>query len=174
LKNKTTFLTFLVTIMAAVSLIGISADSAFAGKKSSKVTDSSVVKVNYTLTVDGKVIDQSKEDAPLEVNMGSGKIIPGFEKAIMGMKVGQKKSFEVAPADAYGEVNPDAIKTIPKDKLPKDIELKPGKVLVAKSADGRVARGVIIKVEDDDIVMNFNHPLAGKTLHFDVEIVSIN
>jgi len=127
------------------------------------VTEGKLVKVNYTLTVDGNVVDSSKEGEPFEFTAGSSQVIPGFDEAIMGMKAGEKNSFQVSPEKGYGEENPKGIQNVPKDKLPS--EMKP-------EVEAIPAR--IIEIQEDIIILNFNHPLAGKTLNFEVEVVDVN
>ncbi len=136
------------------------------------VSEGKSVKVNYTLTVDGKVVDSSNGRGPLEFKAGSHQMIPGFEKAVMGMKVGQKKSFKVGPKEGYGLEDPKAIRDIPKNQLPPEMTPKAGMTLTAQ-ANGQKVPVRIVEVKKDVVVMNFNHPLAGKTLHFDVEILEI-
>ena len=137
------------------------------------VANGKSVKVNYTLTVDGKVVDSSKGRQPLEFKAGSHQMIPGFEKAVMGMKVGEKKSFKVKPEDGYGLVNPKAYREVPKKQLPKDITPRAGMTLFAQGQDGRKIPVKIKEVKKDVVVMDFNHPLAGKTLNFDVQVMEI-
>ena len=138
------------------------------------ISEGKSVKVNYTLTVDGTVVDSSKGREPLEFKAGSHQMIPGFEKAVMGMKVGEKKSFKVSPADGYGMEDPRAIQEIPKNQLPAGITPKAGMTLYAQSKTGQRIPVRVVDVKKDVVVMNFNHPLAGKTLNFDVEVVEIN
>jgi FKBP-type peptidyl-prolyl cis-trans isomerase 2 len=137
------------------------------------VSEGKSVKVNYTMSVDGKVMDSSKERGPLEFKAGSHQVIPGFEKAVMGMKVGEKKSVKVGPEDAYGPEDPTAIQNVPKNQLPAEITPKAGMILTARGKDGESMPVKIVEVKDDVVVMDFNHPLAGKTLNFDVEVIEI-
>jgi len=136
------------------------------------VSEGKSVKVHYTLTVDGKVSDSSKGRGPLEFKAGSHQMIPGFEKAVMGMKTGEKKSFKVSPKEGYGAEDPKAIRDIPKNQLPPEMTPKAGMTLTAQ-ANGQSVPVRIVEVRKDVVVMNFNHPLAGKTLHFDVEVLEI-
>ena len=136
------------------------------------VSEGKSVKVNYTLTVDGKVVDTSKGRGPLEFKAGSRQMIPGFEKAVLGMKTGEKKSFKVSPKEGYGLEDPKAIRDIPKNQLPPEMTPKAGMTLTAQ-ANGQKVPVRIVEVKKDVVVMNFNHPLAGKTLHFDVEVLEI-
>jgi len=138
------------------------------------VTEGKLVKVNYTLSVDGNVVDSSKEGEPFEFEAGSIQVIPGFDEAIMGMKAGEKKSFQVSPEKGYGEENPKGIQEVPRDKLPADMKPEVGMTLHATMPDGQVIPARIIAIEEDIIVLNFNHPLAGKTLNFEVEVIDVN
>jgi FKBP-type peptidyl-prolyl cis-trans isomerase 2 len=143
------------------------------GGETSVVSDGKSVKVQYTLTVDGKVMDSSNGREPLQFKAGSHQVIPGFEKAVMGMKVGEKKSFKVSPEEGYGLKDPKAIQDVPKTQLPPDITPKAGMTLYAQTKDGKRFPVKIVEVKKDVVVMDFNHPLAGKTLNFDVEVVDI-
>jgi FKBP-type peptidyl-prolyl cis-trans isomerase SlyD len=142
-------------------------------KGTTVVADGKTVKLNYTLTVDGKVVDSSKGRKPLEFTEGAHQLIPGFEKAVMGMKVGQKKSFTVNPEDGYGPVNPKAFREVPKKQLPAGITPKAGMTLYAQGKNGQKVPVTIKKVKKDSVLIDFNHPLAGKTLNFAVEVVEI-
>ncbi len=142
-------------------------------KKASVITNGRTVKVNYTLTVDGKVVDSSKGRPPMEFKEGAHQVIPGFEKEVMGMKTGQKKSFTVKPQEGYGLVNPNAFREVSKKQLPANLTPQPGMVLFAQAKDGQRIPVTIKEVRKDTVVMDLNHPLAGKTLHFDIEVVGI-
>jgi peptidylprolyl isomerase len=170
IMRKQPLIAMLVCFLAAVAFLGAEAE----GAKKAKVKDGSIVKLHYTLTVDGEVADSSKERDPMEFEVGSGKVIPGFEKAIMDMKVGEKKSFEVSPEDGYGTEDPDNYQLVSRANLPPDLELEVGMVLYANGMQGGPVPAKIAEIREDAVVMNFNHPLAGKTLEFEVEIVSID
>jgi FKBP-type peptidyl-prolyl cis-trans isomerase 2 len=100
-------------------------------------------------------------------------VIPGFEKAIMGMKTGEKKSFQVSPEEGYGPKDPEAMQEVSRDRLAPDIKPAVGMKLYATGQGGQVITATIVEVKEDAVVLDFNHPLAGKTLNFDVEIVEI-
>jgi len=167
---------FLVLFFGFIAVVNIMTPAG-AAEKPIKVTavvaDGETVKVNYTLTVDGKVVDSSKGRQPLEFKAGAHQMIPGFEKAVMGMKVGEKKSFKVKPEEGYGPVNPKAFQEVPKKQLPADVTPKAGMTMYAQSKDGKKIPVKIKEVKKDVVVMDLNHPLAGKTLNFDVEVVEI-
>lgn len=136
-------------------------------KKDSKVA------IHYTLTVDGKIADTSKDRGPLEYTQGAGQIIIGLEEALEGLKAGDKKSVDIEAKKAYGEVNPEAKRRVPKSSIANVDTLKIGDI-VGASANGHSFRAKISEITDKDVELDFNHPLAGKQLHFDVEIVSVN
>lgn len=136
-------------------------------KKDSKVA------VHYTLTVDGQIADSSQGRGPLEYTQGAGQIIIGLEEALEGLKAGDKKSVDIEAKKAYGEVNPEAKRRVPKTAISNIDTLKVGDI-VGASANGHTFRARISEITDKDVELDFNHPLAGKNLHFDVEIVSVN
>ena len=137
------------------------------------IHEGSKVSFDYTLTVDGQVVDSSQGRGPLEYTHGQGQIIPGLAKELEGLKVGDEKEVVVAPEDAYGEVNPEAYKEIDKASLNVDQEPKVGMLLQVTTPQGQVFPVRISEVKDDTLVLDFNHPLAGKTLNFQVKIVSV-
>ena len=137
------------------------------------VAEGKLVKVNYTLTVNGTVVDSSKEDEPFEFRIGDNQVIPGFEEALMGMRAGEKKSFQVTPEKGYGQEDPRGIQTITRDKLPTDRDPEVGMTLHAKMPNGQTIPVRITEVKVDAVVLNFNHPLSGKTLDFNVEVIEI-
>jgi FKBP-type peptidyl-prolyl cis-trans isomerase 2 len=139
----------------------------------SVVTDGDTVNVHYSLTVDGNLIDSSSGKEPLKFQVGSGQVIPGFNDAVKGMKVGEKRSFEISPAEGYGEENPAAFKDVPRDSIPAEITPEAGMTLHAKGPNGESLPVMVKEVKDDVVVLNLNHPLAGKTLNFDIEVVEI-
>ena len=120
---------------------------------------------------DGEVFDSSEGKDPLEFQMGSGQLIPGFEAALIGKVVGDKVTTNIEAIDAYGEVREDLILTIDKDKMPDTVQV--GQMLEARGEDGRVNHVVVMEINDDGVVIDANHPLAGKELTFDIEVVSI-
>ena len=138
-----------------------------------KVEKGKKVKFDYTLKVDGDVVESSEGKQPLEYTHGEGQIIPGLESALEGLKVGDTKTVTVQPKDAYGDVIPDAVKEIPTTTFPADF--KPEVGMVVEIGDGKEASApaVITEIKEGVIVVNFNHPLAGKVLEFDVKIVDI-
>ncbi|HLN86909.1 MAG TPA: peptidylprolyl isomerase, partial [Candidatus Limnocylindrales bacterium] len=137
------------------------------------VKDGMSVSFDYTLKdTDGKVIETSKGKTPLNYVHGQKQMIPGLEKELTGMKVGGEKHVTVKPEDAYGPVNKNAFQEVPKEKIPVN-GLKVGTILAVKSPDGRVMPTRVAEIKEKTVVMDMNHPMAGKTLVFDVKIVDI-
>jgi len=132
------------------------------------------VKVEYTGTLaDGTVFDTSeRHGGPLEFEAGAGKVIKGFDEALIGMSVGHEKSITLAPADAYGEHNPQMVQQVPRSELPADKEIKPGMMLMVGLPDGQQFPAKITDVKEDIVIIDFNHPLAGQTLHFKLKVVA--
>ena len=136
----------------------------------------SKIKVEYEGTLDnGEVFDTSKGRDPLEFTVGEGKIIPGFENALIGMKKGEEKKIKIESKDAYGETNPELLKKLPKTQLPEDAreKIKPGMVLGMKAPDGRQVPVRVTGVGDSDITLDLNHPLAGKNLNFKLKVIDV-
>jgi FKBP-type peptidyl-prolyl cis-trans isomerase 2 len=123
---------------------------------------------------DGKVFDASKNHGkPLEFEIGAKMVIPGLEKALIGMKKDEEKTIHIEPADAYGEPNPQAVQTIPKSNLPAEQKPEVGMTLVAQLPNGQGMPGKITKVTDKEVTIDFNHPLAGKALNFKVKVIDV-
>jgi len=130
-------------------------------------------KIHYTLTVYGEIVDSSENKEPLEYVHGSGQIITGLECALKGLKVGEMKQIMVGPDDAYGPINPQAILEVPREKLG-HIEIEIGSVLKAEDPEGKTIQGMIKEIHDSSVTVDFNHPLAGKELNFEVKVIEIN
>lgn len=147
------------------------------GKKDSaiQITAGSKVKFHYTGRFEsGEIFDSSDGREPLQFEAGAGGIIPGLEKNMVGMKVGEKKHVEVSPDEAYGERNEELIREIPKGPVPEGMKIEEGTMLYLKTPDGQPFPAVVKEVKEDTFVIDFNHPMAGKKLLFDVEIVEIS
>ncbi len=133
------------------------------------------VKVEYTGKLeDGEVFDTSEGKEPLEFEVGSGKIIKGFDDALIGMEKGQEKDINLKPEEAYGEPKGELVKKLPKDKLPKDQDPKPGMMLFMKTPDGKQFPAKIKDVGDKEVTIDLNHPLAGKALNFNIKVVEVS
>lgn len=140
----------------------------------SKVKENDTVKVHYTgKLVNGQVFDSSLEREPLEVALGQGQLIPGFEKGLIDMAVNEKKTITIDKQDAYGEVNEQLFQKISKSQLPEDLKPEVGMGLVGANAEGQQQQFRVAKVEENDIILDANHPLAGQDLVFDLEVVAI-
>ncbi|KAB7530738.1 peptidylprolyl isomerase [Flagellimonas olearia] len=140
----------------------------------SKVKENDTVKVHYTgKLTNGQIFDSSLQREPLEVALGQGQLIPGFEKGLIDMAVNEKKTITIAKEEAYGEVNESLFQKISKSQLPEDLKPEVGMGLVGSNADGQQQQFRVAKVEADDIILDGNHPLAGQDLVFDLEVVEI-
>ncbi|MEG1885699.1 MAG: peptidylprolyl isomerase [Alistipes sp.] len=143
-----------------------------------KVEQNKMIGVDYKLTVDGKIADQSRPGQPLEFICGTGMLLPKFEEAILGKEIGEAVAFTLEPKDGYGETIAEAIVDLPKDifmvdgKLAEDI-LFVGSQVPMSDAQGNRMVGIVKELSNDSVKMDFNHPMAGKTLHFEVEVISI-
>jgi peptidylprolyl isomerase len=132
------------------------------------------VKIHYTGTLeDGSQFDSSAGRDPLEFTLGSGQVIPGFDDAVSGMAVGDKKTVNISPADAYGERHEQLVQEVPHSALPDDLSPQVGMGLQAQGPDGQVMNLTVTSVGEESITVDGNHPLAGKALNFDIELVSI-
>lgn len=133
------------------------------------------VKVEYTGTLDdGTVFDSSKHGEhshPLEFEVGAGKIIKGFDEAVIGMEKGDEKDIKLKPEEAYGQPNPQLVQKVPRDKLPPGQEPKQGMILGLATPDGKQVPAIIKEVTDKEITIDLNHPLAGKNLNFKIKLV---
>lgn len=133
----------------------------------------SLVAFDYTLTDEsGTVIDSSQGKEPMHYVHGKGEIIPGLEKELAGMAVGGEKKVMVKPEEGYGPVNPLAFQEIPKDRLPPQA-LKVGAVLTARGPEGQTVPVRVHEIKENTVIIDFNHPLAGKTLLFDIKVKEI-
>ena len=131
------------------------------------------VKVHYTGTLnDGKVFDSSEGRGPLEFTIGENQVIKGFEDGVKDMKLNQEKTIKINPNEAYGEVNQQLIISVPREKFPPEIEVN-GR-LIMKGPQGQQIPAIIKEVRDNVVIIDMNHPLAGKELNFKVKVVWIN
>ncbi len=138
------------------------------------ITDKVYVAFDYRLTLDsGEEVDRSPDNQPFGYITGSGQIIPGLEKSMMGMTVGGRSKISVEPEDAYGPVNPGLIGDVPRSHFPGEMELKPGMTFQSQGPDGRISANIVEIKDENTVVVDLNHPLAGKRLHFDVNIVEV-
>ena len=142
-------------------------------RKLNIIEDDLVVSLDYTLTVDGKLVDASEENEPIEFIQGRQNIIPGLEKELYGMSIGDSKEVTVAPDDGYGTVDPQAIMDVPRHEFPADIDLQPGLELALQQPDGEVLHAIVAASGPEVVRLDFNHPLAGKELLFRVTVVAL-
>lgn len=139
-----------------------------------KIGENKVGSIHYTVYLeDGSVADTSVGEEPLEFLFGYENIVPGLEDALEGLVAGDKKTVVVAPDDAYGEFIADDFQEVPREQFPDDAPLELGMQLVLEDEEGFHVPATIDKIEGDTVTLNFNHPLAGKTLKFDVEVISV-
>jgi FKBP-type peptidyl-prolyl cis-trans isomerase SlyD len=140
-----------------------------------RVADDMIVSLDYTLRLDDEqVIDSSDGSEPLEFIQGQGHIIPGLERELYGMEVGDQKQVTVAATEGYGERDDDRIQVVARDAFAPGSELETGMgVQMQDPQSGQVYQGTISQINGESVIIDFNHPLAGETLHFDVTIVGL-
>lgn len=132
------------------------------------------VKVHYTgKLTDGTIFDSSRDREPLEFEIGGGNMIAGFDEAVNGMAIGETKTANIPCAEGYGEKSEEMIFTVPKDQLPPEINPEEGQQLSMQHPSGQTIPVVVTKVEENQIEIDANHPLAGQDLVFDIELMSI-
>jgi len=133
------------------------------------------VKVHYTGTLpDGTVFDSSRERDPLEFTLGQGQLIPGFEAAVEGMKVGEAKKETFAPDMAYGPRRDELAFEVPRAQLPAELKPEVGQQLAMQQPSGQAVPVVVASVAEETVTLDANHPLAGKDLTFEIEVVAVN
>tara|TARA_R110000787_G_scaffold32138_6_gene84933 strand:- start:6533 stop:6979 length:447 start_codon:yes stop_codon:yes gene_type:complete len=139
-----------------------------------QVKENNTVKVNYTgKLTDGVVFDSSEGREPIEFTLGKGELIPGFEKGLINMKLNEKKTITVSKEEAYGEINNNLMQEVNRAELPEGITPEVGMGLVSKTPDGQEMNLRVTEVREETIVIDGNHPLAGKDLIFDIEVLEI-
>ena len=142
----------------------------------SEVKPGQSVSVHYTGKLeDGNIFDSShNRDQTLTFTVGSGQMITGFDNALVGMTVGETKTVTLEPSEAYGDLNPEALQTTPRSVFPEGLELKLNELVRGRDQAGQVITARVHELEKDSVVLDFNHPLAGKKLTFEIELVSVN
>ena len=139
-----------------------------------QVKDGDVVRVHYTgKLTNGEQFDSSEGREPLEFTVGAGQMIKGFDDAMPGMSVGEKKTINILPGDAYGEKDEQAMIEFPKANIPPDMKLEPGMQLQLRNENGQPFPVTVAEIKDDVVVLDANHMLAGKELVFDIELMEI-
>jgi FKBP-type peptidyl-prolyl cis-trans isomerase 2 len=140
----------------------------------SQVKSGDTVKVHYTGTLnDGTQFDSSQGQDPLEFTLGGGNIIPGFEAAVLGMSIGDKKTVTIPCDEAYGPHNAEMTQDVPRSAMPEDVELAEGMVLHANGPEGQTLSFTVVQFDEESVKVDGNHPLAGEDLTFALELVSI-
>ena len=143
-----------------------------------KITPNAVVEFSYELEVDGQIVDQCPKERPLDYIHATGGLLPKLEAAIEGMEPGDRFDVTLAPADAYGELDPNRIIDLPKAAFEVNGEIRedllvPGNTIPMMNSMGAVIPGVVVEVTDETVKMDLNHQMAGKTLHFTGEVISV-
>ncbi len=137
------------------------------------VEDGVVVSMEYTLHVDGELLDSSDGQGPLQFLAGYGNIIPGLEEEMRGMKIGDSKDVVVEPKNGYGEFDDEAFMKVPRTDFPKEMPMEVDTELTVRDEEGNSRYARVESIEDDNVTLNFNHPLAGDELHFHVKVVAL-
>jgi peptidylprolyl isomerase len=138
------------------------------------VEKGNVIQVHYTGTLEnGEVFDSSQGGEPLEVAIGQGQLISGFEDALMGMSLNEKKVFTLTPDEAYGPRNEDAKRTFSRNEIPAGLDVEKGQMVAVTTPQGEQIPAKVVQVDDEGLTIDFNHPLAGETLTFEIEVVGI-
>ena len=136
-----------------------------------KVTKNSIVKISYQLISDsGTLVDETGHHSPFELTCGSGQLVPGFERALMGLRAGDQKEFTISAQDAYGERSDELVRNVSRETLPPHVDVSQGHVIQMRSPEGVELVCRILKVESNSIIADFNHPLAGQDLFCKVNV----
>ena len=139
------------------------------------IGDNTRVTLHFALKLeDGSVIDSTFDKQPASFTVGDGSLLAGFERKIHGMKAGQQACFTVLPEDSFGQPNPNNIQHFSRQDFAADLELSEGLVISFADANQSELPGVVTSVVDDQVIVDFNHPLAGRNIQFDVDIIAVN
>jgi FKBP-type peptidyl-prolyl cis-trans isomerase SlyD len=138
-----------------------------------KVEDNLVVTLDYTLIVEEEMLESTADGEPIQFIQGIGQIIPGLENALYGLRVGEEKTIVVEPAEAYGEYDPDSTEIAKKEEFSEEVPLDVGTFLDFQDDDGEVLSAQIIEEDEETVILDFNHPLAGKTLTFEITVADL-
>ncbi len=158
-----------VFLLGAILISGCNAD-----QNAAQAKNGDIVEVHYTGTLEnGTVFDTSEGGEPLEFTLGQGQMIPGFEQAVLGMKVGESKTVTIPADEAYGQYNDDWVQVINREELTNIPNPEVGQQLYGSQTDGTTITGTITNVTDTTVTVDFNHPLAGEDLTFEIELMSI-
>ena len=137
------------------------------------VKDNLVVTLDYKLIVDDEIMENTEEGEPILFIQGIGQIIPGLENAVYGMKVGDQKTVVIPPEEAYGEYDPESTQEAKKDEFSEEVPLDVGTFLDLEDDEGDILSAQIVAEEEDTVTLDFNHPLAGKTLTFEITLTDL-
>lgn len=138
-----------------------------------RITQDTEVTLHFTLKLpNGDVVDTTTNKAPATFKVGDGSLLPGFEQSLFGLKAGDKRTFEIEPEHGFGPGSDQNIQTMPRDNF-SDMELEPGLLIIFKDAAGGEMPGVVKTIHDTVVDIDFNHPLAGKIITFEVEIIAV-
>ncbi|RLU07732.1 peptidylprolyl isomerase [Pseudomonas prosekii] len=138
-----------------------------------RIRQNTEVTLHFALRLEnGDTVDSTFDKAPATFQVGDGNLLPGFEAALFGFKAGDKRTLSIAPEKAFGQPNPQNVQVIPRSQF-KDMDLSPGLLVIFNDAANTELPGIVKEFDDDHVTIDFNHPLAGKTLTFDVEIISV-
>jgi len=157
----------------ALSIVTLSL-LAFCGDASAAdtVEDGKTVKIHYTMRVAGEIVDTTREREPLQFVYGQDPIMPGLQSALLDLEEGEQRQMTLPPAEAFGEVIPEAVVEVPKGQFENDVEV--GMIVTSMGQDGQPIRAIVKEVQDEVIFLDFNHPLAGKELEIDFEIIEVS
>ncbi len=138
------------------------------------VQQGDTIKVDYKgILDDGSIFDQSRQEAPLEFAVGAGQLIRGFDEGVLGMKLNEEKSITLPPEEAYGMPDPNLVRSFQKDFFPEDVKVEIGQRLQLQDQSGQSHPCTVTEIAQDSVSLDFNHPLAGKTLTFEIKVVEI-
>lgn len=141
----------------------------------STVENGNTIKIHYKGRLnDGEIFDSSEGRDPLEFTVGGGQVIPGFDEGVKGMSIGDKKTIEIPCAEAYGEYRDDLAQDVPKDQFPPDLNPEVGQTLQVMQQNGAPMMVTVKEIKEAAVTLDANHPLAGKDLIFDLELVAIS
>ena len=163
----------LALICVTLALAACSREAGETGEPEMTIENGMHVSLEYTLKLDDEtVVDSNVGEPPWTYTQGAGEMIPGVEKGVVGMKVGETKDITVSPEDGFGEVFPEAIREVPKGEIPEGA-MQLGAELQGQGPSGEVIRARVTEIRDETVMVDFNHPLAGQTLHFSVKVVDV-
>tara|TARA_R110000796_G_scaffold63377_5_gene146609 strand:+ start:11984 stop:12421 length:438 start_codon:yes stop_codon:yes gene_type:complete len=138
-----------------------------------RINHDTEVTLHFTLKLpNGDVIDTTTDKTPATFKVGDGSLLPGFEQSLFGLKAGDQRSFDIEPERGFGPGNPQNMQTVPRDQF-NEMDLEPGLLVIFRDAAGGELPGVVKTIHDTTVEVDFNHPLAGKVITFDVEIIEV-